>query len=193
MRTDLELITEIKKSPTNDTVLELVNRHTGIYVCIIDRYAHINPNVINRQDLIDQKLANIYTYALDYKLDSKMKFETYVGQRIKWECKTLLRRSPTQEDIEKQIIDIEMTGDSNDNEIMDEETHELAEELLKIAREYKDQKFVDIINLRFFSTPKILSWRKVAEKMGMCHEGVRKIFIHKLMEIKNKMIKEKYV
>jgi hypothetical protein len=191
--TDRELIQQIKSNPTDAAIIELVNRHTGIYVNIIDRYSHINPSVISKQDLIDQRMTNIYTYALDYRLDSPMQFGTYVGQRIKFECKNLLREAPTEQQLERQIVDTEMNSDDNDHEIQDDETIELATQLLELAHKNEDYKFAQIIKYRFFSGTGVLPWREIGKKMDMSHEGVRKHFILKLKELKTEMVKEKYV
>ncbi len=181
--TDRELIEQIKTTPKDDLVVELVNRHTGIYIQIVDKYSNLSSGFINKQDLIDQRYTNIYAYALDYDPKRNMKFSSYVGQRIKWECQGLLHRCPTKEDVEQQIIEAELDSDDNDHELQTDEQKEVAQELLRLAQEAKNIKFADVIKHRFFGD-KILSWRGIGKKMNLSHEGVRKIYLSGLKQIK---------
>ena len=57
---DLQLVDNIKKdTKTEDSLQELIGRHTGIYLDIVNKYTQYG-NTTNRLDLIDEKDYNIY-------------------------------------------------------------------------------------------------------------------------------------
>ena len=83
---DQQLVENIKKNKkTEDCLQELIGRHTGIYLDIVNKYTQ-NGNTTNKLDLIDEKDYNIYQAALKYKSDKGTKFPTFLGNETKWIC-----------------------------------------------------------------------------------------------------------
>ena len=83
---DNELVKNIKNDKkAEDSLQELIGRHTGIYLDIVNKYTK-NGNSTNKLDLIDEKDYNIYQAALKYKDDKGTKFPTFLGNETKWIC-----------------------------------------------------------------------------------------------------------
>ena len=83
---DFQLVENIKKNKkTEDSLQELIGRHTGIYLDIVNKYTQ-NGNLTNKLDLIDEKDYNIYQAALKYEGDRGTKFPTFLGNETKWIC-----------------------------------------------------------------------------------------------------------
>ena len=81
---DVELVENIKnEKDVDDCLQELIERHTGIYLDIVNKYTQ-HTNTSNKLDLIDEKDYNIYQTALKYKSDKGTKFPTFLGNETKW-------------------------------------------------------------------------------------------------------------
>lgn len=61
---DSVLITRIKESADNSATLELITRHSGVYIDVINQYA-FSPK-IQVPELRDDKTFNLYSWALTY-------------------------------------------------------------------------------------------------------------------------------
>ena len=64
MESDLSLINNIKENNSGDSLLELIERHSGMYVHIVDKYIHKN-SYVSRDLIIDDKDFVIYQSALE--------------------------------------------------------------------------------------------------------------------------------
>jgi len=170
--TDLELIYAATKKQDSTAITELVNRHTGIYVSIVQKYTAYPDfvNKVNVDDLKDDKAVNIYRWAMIYDPSKGMKFGTFVGERIKHKCQNLLRRAPESVELDECI------AVNNDTTTIDQVEHDSdIEEIKREADGINDPKFRRVFALRFEGN-RVRSWREIGQQMGLSHEAVRKIF-----------------
>lgn len=182
MTSDLELIKAIqenyKKGCTDSKPLvELVSRHTGLYANIVNQFAGYS-SAINKDDLLDERLSNIWDYAKEYDESRGMKFSTYLGQRVKFTCQTILS---------KQKIE---TSDVSNNlpeprDFMDaEEARDDIAEIMSHTEESKDKLFRRILKMRGDK----MTWAVIGEKTGYSYEWVRKVYYKRLDELKKKVL-----
>lgn len=172
MISDLDLINRIKKEQDSTAVSELVNRHTGIYMNILNEFA-VRPcfrHKANVPDLKDDNYVNIYQWALDYDPSRGMKFGSYVGSMTKFMCKSIITKGTESVEIdeEKLVSPEEGIAEHVENEsVLDEVKTEV--------KETDDPVFRKIFKLRY-GGKKQLSWRQIGEAVNMTHEGARKLF-----------------
>ena len=83
--TDSKLAQKVKDDSDNEALRELINRHSGIYVQMIDRFGSKNLTPFQKQDLMDQKDFEIYRAAQDYD-EEKAKFCTFLANRARFLC-----------------------------------------------------------------------------------------------------------
>ena len=171
--TDLDLISRIKKERDSQAVSELVNRHTGVYMTVINQYSSY-PRFTHRtnvNDLRDDHTLNIYQWAQSYDPSRGMKFGTYVGQMTKFMCKGIL--TDGQESVEFD----ESISPSNDTSVTD--VAEKDSDLTQIAEEVggsDEPLFRRIFKLRFGGVRQ-RSWRDIGKMVGLTHEGARKCYL----------------
>lgn len=176
---DIYLIDRIKQKHDSEAVLELVNRHTGVYINTIKSYS-VYPDFIKRANLADlreERTVNIYQWALSYDPNRGMKFGSYVGDMTKHMCQNIIYRvKESTEFDETQIGSNEVgTGEHAARELAVEEIeHEVAESESDI--------FKRIFGLRHGA--QCLSWRKIAAIVGMTHEGARKVYMKHIGAVK---------
>lgn len=179
MLSDIQLINQIKKQHDSSAALELVNRHTGIYVDIINQYSTVSDfrNKTNVDDLREDKFFNIYQWALKYDPNRGMQFGSYVGEMTKYLCKGIVSNGVQSFELNEEI------SPSNDTSTIETaERDSVFEEVKREVKETDDPTFKKIFALRFGDKPK--SWREIGEIVGLTHEGARKVYLKHFGQIK---------
>lgn len=176
---DLQLINQIKDKADSQAVVELVNRHTGIYMTMIDRYS-IYPDFLKRAnvaDLKEEKTINIYQWALSYDPGKETKFSSYVGSMTKHLCQNIIYRDKANLPFDETISPSNETGlieCVERDSALEEIEHEVADS--------EDAVFKRIFGLRHGS--KMMSWRKIGKAIGLTHEGARKVYMKHIGAVK---------
>lgn len=167
--TDLELITRVKEEQDSGALTELVNRHTGIYTNMVQKYSAYPDftNKIDVKDVLEEKQYNIYKWALSYDAARKMKFGTYVGEMSKYLCLDVIYRGT------ESVPFNEDTAVNNDTTVEETTaTHSSIDQLLSEVEASESVMFKRIVKLKL----KDRSWRTIGKMVGMSHEGARKLY-----------------
>ncbi len=199
MVSDIQLIQNIKKDGDGKSFTELLDRHSGIYTSIINRYSF--HSAINKDNLIDDKVFNIYQYALDYDPNREMKFSSYIGQRIKYACQTIVtNHTPlTPLHLSEEIPDDENEGDTSwaikipceKNDLDEYESDDAIGKVFKMLEEFKDQRVLKIFKLRH--SPRLkkeMPWWKIGKELNISTQTAINIYNKNLRILKSKIHKE---
>lgn len=110
---DIELINRVKAQQDSAAISELVHRHTGIYIDIINQYEAKSSYFrarANVNDLKDDRFINIYKFALKYDpshpttTGKPMQFGSYVGEMTKFICKSALTEGRESLELNEEIV-----------------------------------------------------------------------------------------
>ena len=169
---DQQLVENIKKDKkTEDCLQELIGRHTGIYLDIVNKYTQ-NGNMINKLDLIDEKDYNIYQAALKYKSDKGTKFPTFLGNETKWICLNKYNKKKKEPQLSiEDIKETEILSEKNSN--LKKEDLEVFSEAIKFSRNHKDKRVEKIFEMRYITGEKnkVMPWKKISEELNMSIQG----------------------
>jgi DNA-directed RNA polymerase sigma subunit (sigma70/sigma32) len=191
---DQQLVENIKKNKkTEDCLLELIGRHTGIYLDIVNKYTQ-NGNTTNKLDLIDEKDYNIYQAALKYKSDKGTKFPTFLGNETKWIC--LNKYNKKKKDPQLSIEDIKETEIlSAKNSDLKKEDLEVFSEAIKFSRNHKDKRVEKIFEMRYITGEKnkVMPWKKISEELNMSIQGCINIHNSAVEKFKIELKDKNYV
>jgi DNA-directed RNA polymerase sigma subunit (sigma70/sigma32) len=169
---DLQLVDNIKKdTETEGCLQELIGRHTGIYLDIVNKYT-INGNTTNRLDLIDEKDYNIYQAALKYEGDRGTKFPTFLGNETKWIC--LNKFNKRKKDPQLSIDDVKESDILRPKkEKLKQEDLEVFSEAIKLSKVHKDKRVEKIFEMRYITGEKnkVMPWKKISEELNMSIQG----------------------
>lgn len=174
---DAALLRLIKEKQDSEAIQLLTERHTGIYTEVVKRYTYVP--ALERQELLDHRMLNIYLYALDYDESRGTKFSTYVGQRTRWQCQTLLKEPANSEFVEE--------WDSEDDAVAREqiEGRDMLTLLYSAAREVDDPRFAQVFGWRHpLNGDKALAWHKIGKKLGVSPEWARQIYNRHIEQVK---------
>ena len=169
---DFQLVENIKKNKkTEDSLQELIGRHTGIYLNIVNKYTQ-NGNLTNKLDLIDEKDYNIYQAALKYKSDKGTKFPTFLGNETKWICLNKYNKKKKEPQISiEDIKEIDILNTRNEK--INREDLEVFTEAIKFSKEHKDKRVEKIFEMRYITGEKnkVMPWKKISEELDMSIQG----------------------
>lgn len=183
METDIELINGIKEKKDTDCLKTLIDRHSGIYIDMVNRYISETKNGLVKEDLLQDKDYSIYSAAINFNETKNTKFSTYLGNLAKWKCLNLYNKSnkfPQESLEEKKYIFFEDGG-----EMEKLESIENLQKIQKAIEKSKDERIKTIFRMRYFSEDKLVPWKKIAKKLDLSIQGCINIHNNYLKQIKN--------
>tara|TARA_R110000824_G_scaffold21832_3_gene80979 strand:+ start:659 stop:1264 length:606 start_codon:yes stop_codon:yes gene_type:complete len=188
--TDHELISNIKKNVDTDTSLkELVTRHSGIYITMVNSYVPQTNIFTNKEELIDDKEYNIYQAALKYDPTRQTKFSTYLGNETKWMCLNIYNKKRKHPEIASDELFLELHHYEATDTHEEELKNELFSKVIELIQEYPDDRITQIFNMRYIegSKNKVMPWRRVSEEVDMSIQGCINIHNTTIKKLKLKL------
>jgi DNA-directed RNA polymerase specialized sigma subunit len=171
MESDLSLINKIKDNNHEPSLLELINRHSGIYASMVEKFTKSPSSVIDKRSIMDEKDYTIYSSALKFDPEKSTKFSTYLANETKWKCLNILNKIKKNKtySMSDELNFIEPSCDSFLNDLQREEVFE---GFKKILNEEKDERLKKIIDMRYYmSNNKLTPWKKIAKELNLSIQG----------------------
>lgn len=186
---DEDLVLNIQSHKNiEESLNELINRHSGLCIDMINGYMGRNSNSSMKDDLIKDKDYYIYYSALKYDPDRGSKFSTYLGNEVKWKCLNTYNKTKNKKhiSIENEILEIkhfQENKNKSDNEIFNH--------IISYANNDPDERVGKIFHLRYIEgkNNNVMPWRMVSEKLKMSIQGCINIHNDALQKIKLKLKK----
>jgi DNA-directed RNA polymerase sigma subunit (sigma70/sigma32) len=200
-----DLITRVKTEQDSTALVELVQRHSGIYFTVVNRYASAYPNTIHARDLDDEKLFNLYRFICAYEPGRGTKLSTYIGDRTDYMCRGLLKkgaRDPISAgpyagtgmaplDVDDDTYQVTNGGfvtlEDEQTDVVQTTNRDIGiDEVRRAAAEVcTDKRFDLILKWRHFSPDhETMSWREVGKRLHVSHEHARQIYFDNLALVK---------
>ena len=186
MQTDLTLINKIKDYNDEDSLLELINRHSGIYHTMVNYFLSGNQNVGEKSSLAEEKNLNIYSSALSYDPNRNTKFSTHLANQTKWKCLNIINKKKRNREIylDDDNSFIEPSCESFLSQIKKKEVFKVFDSCLK---EENDERVKKIVDLRYNTdNNKVRAWRVIATEMCMSIQGCINIYNKFIQKVKKK-------
>lgn len=175
---DSVLISRIKETADNAATIELINRHSGVYIDVIQQYA-FSPK-IQVPELKDDRIFNIFSWIREFDSTKETEFGSYVGKKTRWMCLNIMNR-------DKQSVEMDVNAPNTDMDTQGSaDRHTKLAEIGTEVKKIKDPLFWKIFRLRFHEK-RPRSWREISERINMSHEGARKHFIKHIGAVKEAM------
>jgi DNA-directed RNA polymerase sigma subunit (sigma70/sigma32) len=205
---EADLITRVKTEQDSHALVELVNRHSGIYFTVVNRYASAYPGVIKARDLDDEKLFNLYQFICAYDPTRGTKLSTYIGDRTDYMCKVMLRKEShnpiasgpyattgaapleTDDDTFRTTNGGYVTLEDESPGVVDLANEDISLDAVRAAAQEvcSDKRFDLILKWRHFAPDHdTLSWRSIGQRLGLSHEGARQIYLDNLALVKARL------
>ena len=189
---DVELVENIKnEKDVDDCLQELIERHTGIYLDIVNKYTQ-HTNTSNKLDLIDEKDYNIYQTALKYKSDKGTKFPTFLGNETKWICLNKQNKIKKEKKVAfDDISEIDLAQEDDGSK----EKLEVFKKTIELAKQHEDKRVEKIFEMRYIigEKNKVMPWKKISKELDMSIQGCINIHNSAIEEFKLELKDNNYV
>jgi hypothetical protein len=188
---DLDLINRIKnKRKIGESLQELIERHSGIYLDIVNSFMKNCNNDSLKDEIINDKDFAIYNSALKYDENRGTKFSTFLGNEAKWICLNAQNKNKKFVAMNDSNYELDKIKDETDKSkaILEEQIlRDFNEELKK----HPDKRIHKIFSMRYSGTKKLVPWRKISKEMKLSIQGCINIHNAALNSI-SKNIRSKY-
>jgi len=187
VQSDLTLIDKIKDRNDEESLLELIDRHSGIYHTMVNQFLSSPRNTLDKTQAVKEKDYVIYNSAVSFDPDKNTKFSTYLANQAKWKCLNILNKKKRNNEFSLEEIPVyqEPFSESFLNQINKEETFNLFQELLD---QEDDDRIKKIIELRYdVDNNKLNPWRKIAKSLDMSIQGCINIHNRFIKKVKKEI------
>lgn len=174
---DIDLINNIKENTeTRESLNLLVNRHSGIYLDMVNSYASPNSPFTDYQDLIKDKEYRIYSAAIKYNENKGAKFSTYLGNETRWMCLNMYnknKRKPTFHSDFLENMPEDEEASRNTDTISESIRKDLFNKVLSIISSHPDKRVEKIFTMRYVtgSKNKVMPWKDIGSEINLSIQG----------------------
>ena len=185
--TDLTLILKIKETNCEDSLKELIHRHSRLCYDIFYKYL---PAIVASgtfpDDAIGEKDYLIYKSAISFNPAKDTKFSTWLGNQIRYNCLTKIKRSKPHFALEEE--EVKYVLEENNTKVDFSETKDY---VLNILEQLKDKRVRKVFEMRYFSeTPKCLTWDVIGKAMSLSSQTAINLHTRGKSILKRKMNKD---
>jgi len=182
MEEDLQLINNVKKLQDSSSVQELIDRHSGIYIEMVNKYLPNDMSGVIKDDVLEDKNFCIYDAAIKFDENKNTKFSTYVGNLARWKCLNIFNKNKKFPHYSvDESFDDKASCDSGMTEIQNKED---IERIFSSIDLIKDKRVKKIFKMRYKNNKKLTPWKKIAKKLDLSIQGCINIHNKHLTEIK---------
>jgi DNA-directed RNA polymerase sigma subunit (sigma70/sigma32) len=184
LKDDKELAELVKIKGCNDSLKELINRHTGLCYSIHNKMVGgADPDFESEKDFI------IFGAAKHYDPSHNTKFCTYLGNRIKFYCYNALPEKKDGKIIQcdnetKEFLINSVAEETPDEKIISEDDVKFIFECLE---QHPDERFKKVIKMRhFLNTEKNTPWWVIAKEIKLSIQGTIDIYKRAMEYVRKK-------
>ena len=185
METDLSLIEKVKKDRDENSLNQLIERHSGIYLDMVNSVIPNDCDFLDKNDIIDDKDLSIYKAILNFDPDRNTKFSTYLGNETKWKCLNMFNRGTKYKYID--IDDLKEDCNFSDGKLVENiSSKEMIDKIYEKAENHVDKRVSKIIELRYKvgEKNKTMPWKNISEYLNVSVQGCINIHDRFIEEIK---------
>ena len=161
---DNYLIKQIKSKSCNDSLLELISRHSGICFSIGKKI--LSTSNVHLNDLTDNKDWIIYSSAISFNPDMGSKFSTWLANNVKYFCLNIKNKVSKYVNSEEDLIEFLLNKNNNETKICNKQ--ETIHAITDLLDSISDKNVKDAIYYRYLSNKdRILNYAEVAQILNV--------------------------
>lgn len=190
-QSDSELINNIKNQhDIEESLNELVERHSGIYIDMVNVYSSRESRYIDKDELINDKEYKIYLAALKYDDTKGTKFSTYLGNETKWNCLNTYNRNKRRPVFNSEFIENMKDQESEEsNDITNSIKKDIFNKILNLIDKHPDKRVEKIFNMRYIegTKNKVMPWKHIGDSLNLSIQGCINIHNSAIKDIQNEL------
>ena len=163
---DNYLIEQIKSKSCNDSLLELISRHSGICFSIGKKFLTSFPVHLN--ELSDNKDWIIYSSAVSFNPDMGSKFSTWLANNVKYFCLNLKNKVSKYVNSEQDLLEFLINKNNSEVKESNSNKNEIINAITDLLDKVKDENVKNAIYYRYLSNKnRILNYAEVASILNV--------------------------
>ena len=187
---DSYLAERISISDCEDSLKELINRHSALCFKIIKKYSgSFYAYNIDINEASSDKNLIIWNSAKSFNIDKNVKFSTWLANQVKYSCLNALNKKSKDRLVatEDEILDVlkEKTPEEDDNNLF-----EFTDNILNQLR---DKRIKQIFSMRYSNHHQKPSWCKVAEQLNVSTQTAINLHNRGIAVLRKKIGSEKFL
>ena len=195
MEDDLQLINNIKNNNDEDSLKELIHRHSGIYIDMVNKHIPESLEGVDKEDIMEDKDFCIYDAAINFDESKNAKFSTYVGNLARWKCLNIYNKKIKfpQESINSTSVLHSNSSKSSGSNLFTAPSTNFMEDMETLGKIYEcienaqDPRVKKIFTMRYSSGRTLTPWRKIAKKLDISIQGAINIHNKQISELKKQI------
>jgi RNA polymerase sigma factor (sigma-70 family) len=184
------LAERISVSNCEDSLTELISRHSALCFKIIKKYSgSFYVYNIDVAEASSDKNLIIWNSAKSFSADKNVKFSTWLANQVKYSCLNALNKKSKDRLVatEDEILDVLKEKTS------EEKTDNLFEFTNNILKQLKDKRIKQIFSMRYSTFHKKPSWCKVAEQLNVSTQTAINLHNRGIAVLRKKITSEKFL
>jgi len=179
------LIIQVQKNNCEKSLGLLVSRHSPLCYKIYKKYTpSFNVKNIDLNEVYQQKDYVIYKTAMSFKPSKNVKFSTWLGNQIRYQCLNTINKKEDIVYLEQK--DLQYLIDKNADQTNDK-LNELKDYIVTLLDQLKDHRISKIFNMRYFEDASNQTWTKISKKMNMSTQNAINLHNKGVQILKNKL------
>ena len=164
---DSHLVENVKENndKSNDSLTELIDRHSALCFDIYKKYSQaMAASGLCVQEMYKERTFIIYKAAQTFDPSRKVKFSTWVGNQVRYQCLNAINGNHLYPVDDSQL---DYYVDKNAEESKSPDLSNDMDFVFNILGQLKDKRIKKVFKLRYFGHPtKKLPWSQVARKIS---------------------------
>jgi RNA polymerase sigma factor (sigma-70 family) len=187
---DTSLIEKIQKDGCEESLKEIIKRHSPIFYDIYGRFSSLlYSRNINTQDVIEDKNTLIWKSIQSYNPEKKSKFSTWLANQTRYLCLNLLNQKMNY----VQMEEVELARRHEKASIPEEDNFlTIKNNIFDVLDSLKDKRVSKIFELRYYSDKKDRAWKEIGKSLNISvqtainlHKKGKKIIKSRLKTVDN--------
>lgn len=174
---------------TEESLGELVQRHSGIFISMVNNYSptHTSSIVSNRSELLKDRNYYIYKAAIKYDETKNTKFSTHLGNETRWLCLNIYNKNKNSKEVNLDYINT-----TNKEESIPDEKKvdlEILSKIMSMINKDPDNRVSKIFKMRYIDGQKnsVMPWNKVCKPLKLSIQGCINIHDKAIKKIKKEL------
>ena len=187
---DNHLIERIKKNNCEKSLIELSERHSGLYFKILKKYSKsFFANNIDIKEAANDKNLIIWNSVNSFSIEKNVKFSTWLANQTKYHCLNTLNKKTK----DRLVTTGDEILDFLNEEDISYDAGPLFEFIENILDQLKDKRIKDIFSMRYSRQDKKPSWCLVAKKLKISTQTAINLHNRGIKVLRKKIDSEKFL
>lgn len=185
---DNELVERVKSCECEESLKELINRHSALCYSIYYKYSNaFTASGVSFSEALKEKDFVIYKATKSYKTDKKAKFSTWLGNYTRYHCLNLMNEKKKYICVEDKDLYFHIDRATTEDSLAKEALKDAKEYSLNILAQLKDKRIERVFKLRYFSGDGKLTWNSISKKMELSIQTVINLHSRGILILKKKI------